>query len=279
MPKREQIAFEREALPISVHPCRQAILITDLNEPPIHEEIEIKYFYEGSATLLIDGETVRAEAGDIIVVNPYQFHATVDTGDVKGRYHLFMIGLDLFAGMESLGLDLRHIAFGEQKSFVNLIKGEAALGALLEEIVEEQASKREAYGAAVIGLCARLFAAFIRDHLRRGYTAKRDVDRYYGVIKPALAMIRDRYDEHFTVDALASACCISKYHFCRIFKCVMGTSAISYINSYRLRIAAALLEGTDRSVGAVASMCGFDDAAYFCRLYKKHFGTTPKGFF
>ena len=37
----------------------------------VHEAIEIKYFYEGRSTLLIGNKTVNAEAGDIIIINPY----------------------------------------------------------------------------------------------------------------------------------------------------------------------------------------------------------------
>lgn len=62
----------------------------------LHENVEIKCFYEGTATLLIESQTVRVKAGDVVVINPYEFHATVDTGEEKGKYHLFMLPLDYF---------------------------------------------------------------------------------------------------------------------------------------------------------------------------------------
>ena len=61
-----------------------------------HEEIEIKLFYEGSSTLIIDNNTIVTDPGDIVIINPYEFHSTVELGDTKGRYHLIMIGLDFF---------------------------------------------------------------------------------------------------------------------------------------------------------------------------------------
>ena len=64
----------------------------------LHEDIEIKCFYEGTATLLIESQTVSVKAGDVVVINPYEFHATVDTGEEKGKYNLFMLPLDYFSG-------------------------------------------------------------------------------------------------------------------------------------------------------------------------------------
>ena len=69
---------------------------------------------------------------------------------------------------------------------------------------------------------------------------------------------------------------VSKYHFCRVFKEVIGMSAIQYLNYYRLKIADALLQSTDKPINEIATAVGFDDTSYFSKLYKKAFGTSPK---
>ena len=88
-------------------------------------------------------------------------------------------------------------------------------------------------------------------------------------------MIRDGYYRKFTIEMLADACNISKFHFCRIFKTVMGMSAIRYLNFYRLRIADTLLKSSDKQIGEIAAACGFDDAGYFARIYKAQYGKKP----
>ena len=42
-----------------------------------HEEIEIKLFYEGSSTLLIGNDTILPSTGDVVIINPYEFHSTL----------------------------------------------------------------------------------------------------------------------------------------------------------------------------------------------------------
>ena len=56
----------------------------------------------------------------------------------------------------------------------------------------------------------------------------------------------------------------------------MGTSAINYLNEYRLKVANTLLLNTNKQVQEIASLCGFNDVGYFCKLFKKQFGKSPK---
>lgn len=245
----------------------------------MHEAIEIKYFYEGKSTLLINGKTVNAESGDIITINPYEIHTTVDYEKEKnGKYCLIMIGLDFFKGMPAADFNLRQLLLNEQNLFKNQIKGDCRMQKILSEISEEYTERRPAYKLAITGLLAEFFSLLIRKGLESKISATNNESiRYYQTIEPAIRMIRDRYPEKFTIDMLANACSISKYHFCRIFKSVTGMSAIQYINAYRLKIADAMLSNTDRQISEIASICGFDDTGYFSKIYKKQFGKTPLG--
>lgn len=271
------IHFPDPEFPILIDPVRTSS-VDDVVEAAyaIHEAIEIKCFYEGESTLLIGDKTVHARAGDVIVINPYEFHATVDIGSTsKGKYHLFMLGVDFFSSIPA-GVDLRHLLFGQQTQFLTHFKNDVELYILLCGAAEESMRMQSESRLAIFGRLSQVFAILLRRGCTKREEAPSDVGHYYAMIEPALRMIRDSYAQKFTVETLADACRISKYHFCRIFKTVMGVSAIQYLNAYRLKIAHTLLSNTDHRIGEVASLCGFEDTAYFCRIYKRHFGTTPK---
>lgn len=270
------IHFPDPEFPILIDPERTSS-VDDVVEAAyaIHEAIEIKCFYEGESTLLIGEKTVHAHAGDVIVINPYEFHATVDIGGrSKGKYHLFMLGVDLFSAVPA-GIDLRRILFGQQTQFRTHFENDAELCSLLCGAAEESQNPTVESRLAIFGRLSQVFAILLRRGCSESENAPTDVAHYYAMIEPALRMIRDHYAQKFTVEALADACRISKYHFCRIFKEVMGVSAIQYLNAYRLKIAHTLLSNTDHRIGEVSTLCGFEDTAYFCRIYKRHFGTTP----
>ena len=243
----------------------------------IHEEIEIKYFYEGETTLLIGNKTVKAQAGDIVVINPYEFHATLDTGkEEKGKYILIMIGLDFFGGTSTSKIDLRHLIYGKKTVFKTHLKANERLQRTITLMGEEAENGLESSKLAIFGLTAEMFALLLRDGTEESQEQKNDdIIRYYGIIEPALRMIRDEYTSKFTIDELSCACNISKYHFCRIFKTVTGMSTMHYLNVYRLKIADAMLNSTKSGIAEISARCGFDDVSYFSRLYKRHFGYTP----
>jgi AraC family L-rhamnose operon transcriptional activator RhaR len=44
----------------------------------------------------------------------------------------------------------------------------------------------------------------------------------------------------------------------------------------RLRRAATLLLNIELSIASVAELSGFSDSNYFCRIFRKNFGSSPK---
>ena len=225
MERTDDILFPDDSFPIVIRADR-ASMVDDINlaSRALHEAIEIKYFYEGNSTLLIGNKTVNAESGDIIVINPYEIHATVDYGKgEKGKYCLIMIGLDFFGGMPGVDFDLRHLLLSEQKNFKNHVKSNTRMQDLLSRLMLEHAENLPGSRLAITGILAEFFAQLLREGTETKATGSNDgAFHYYKMIEPAIRMIRDSYSNKFTVDILASACNMSKYHFCRIFKTVTG---------------------------------------------------------
>ncbi|MBQ9785733.1 MAG: AraC family transcriptional regulator [Clostridia bacterium] len=272
------IVYAEESFPIFVDRGRTSSIDSVENaRRALHEAVEIKYFYQGSSTLLIGTETVQVQAGDVVVINPFEFHATLDYGVEKGQYHLIMVDLDFFSGADG-EIGLRHLFFGRHTVFRSHFPQDARLCEILSRVVEEMQRGEVCYRAAVKGLMMQFFAYLLRGGVRSTDASASGADamRYYAVIDPALCRIRDNYAERFTVEGLASLCRVSKYHFCRVFKQVTGMSAMQYLADYRLKVASAMLGNTDRSIGEIAALCGFEDESYFCRCYKKRFGVSAR---
>lgn len=65
-------------------------------------------------------------------------------------------------------------------------------------------------------------------------------------------------------------------HLCRIFKAFYGISPLTYLNLLRLENAASKLNNPRTGVAAVAEAAGFNSPAYFSRIFKRHFGMSPR---
>ena len=277
MRDKGKIEFLSDDLKICVCPDRLSFInhVDDFYKV-FHEELEIKYFIEGSSTLHIGNESVVTEPGDIVVINPFEFHSTVNYAEEKGKYHLLMIGLDFFAGENSL-LDLRYLFMNERGRLQTLIRNDKYLSGIILRIVEEVREKGKYYELSVKALVLDMLTRFFRlykDTRLANHPSDKSL-KYYEVIYPAIKMIRENCSVNYSVDELAEACGVSKCHFCRIFKESTSMSAVEYRNEYRLQIAGVLIRTTSTSIGEISLQCGFDDMAYFSRCYKKRFGHSP----
>jgi AraC-like DNA-binding protein len=77
------------------------------------------------------------------------------------------------------------------------------------------------------------------------------------------------------VEEMAVFMRLSRSHFTRLFTGEMGVSPRMYLEDLRLKTAAELLLEKGITVKETAARCGFYDANYFCRLFKRHFGVSP----
>ena len=241
-----------------------------------HKEIEIKYFYEGNATLLVGSKIVQATAGDLVVMNPYEFHSTIRFGENKGKYHLIMIDPDSFFAKETGDTSLKQMTAWSDFEFDTHIRNDKRIPELMARIADEQKRKAPYYRLMLKGLMAELFSLLLRDYAKTEETVSEDENiRYFETVEPAIQRIRDKYFEKITAEDLSSLCNVSKCHFCRIFKKATGKTAMQYLTDYRLQIADVLLSDPSHTVSMIAEKCGFEDESYFCRCYKRKFGNSP----
>ena len=63
-----------------------------------------------------------------------------------------------------------------------------------------------------------------------------------------------------------------------IFKQYTKTGFKEYVTSVRIERSKYLLKETDLKVYEIAKQCGYPDAAYFVRLFKKEVGISPNRF-
>ena len=93
---------------------------------------------------------------------------------------------------------------------------------------------------------------------------------------PALSHIADHYASPLSVPDLAARCSMGTTTFRRLFRSHIGMLPLEYINTYRLSAAVTLLRNTDKQIIEIAAQTGFPTLSQFNRLFKKHFGTSPR---
>jgi len=96
-----------------------------------------------------------------------------------------------------------------------------------------------------------------------------------GLVKKAILYLAGHFSSFVTRWKLADAVNLSEDYLTRIFHREMGLSPWEYLNRCRVSLAEERLRFTDDTIRQIAADAGFQDQAYFCRVFKKIRGLSP----
>lgn len=98
------------------------------------------------------------------------------------------------------------------------------------------------------------------------------------LVKRAVNYLQDNYARPISLHEIAQAVGTSKNNLSEIFHQEMRISIWQFLNRYRIKQARHLLETSDLTVAAIAARAGFEDPAYFSRVFHSLTGQSPKNY-
>lgn len=157
-----------------------------------------------------------------------------------------------------------------------VVRGTPQIRMAMEQIFAEFAGLRfarahvlRALSGALIGLVAREMAG--KERTPDG-TAKTDLFRRFE------ALLEQHFLEHWTVSHYAAALSVTPTHLSRLTRSATGHAASHLILDRIIREARRNLVYTNLPISGIAYALGFNDPAYFSRLFSAATGLSPRGF-
>lgn len=99
------------------------------------------------------------------------------------------------------------------------------------------------------------------------------------LVKQALVYLHQNYaDTTLSRQKLAQAINVSPQHLDRIFREELNLSVTKYLNRFRIQRAQELLRHTSDSITAIALCVGYNDAAYFNRVFRELVNQSPSAY-
>ena len=95
------------------------------------------------------------------------------------------------------------------------------------------------------------------------------------------SIIQNYTDSSYALDVTIRQTPFNYDYLRKLFKKEMGITPLEYMNRLRMKKAETMLTAmwtNEYSISEVAEQCGFDDALYFSRVFKKNFGCSPSKF-
>ncbi len=90
--------------------------------------------------------------------------------------------------------------------------------------------------------------------------------------------VQARFDRACTLAELAAEAGMSRFHFLRTFRRVLGQTPHRYVLATRLRQAALRLRATRERVVDIAAAVGFGDLSNFNASFARSFGVSPRAY-
>ncbi|MBV0933498.1 helix-turn-helix transcriptional regulator [Marinobacterium weihaiense] len=95
-------------------------------------------------------------------------------------------------------------------------------------------------------------------------------------VHPALSYMQLHLGERINEEQLAGFCNLRPLQFSRQFKKAYGVTFQEMLQQLRIQEATRLLANPELQILDVALTVGYRDHSYFCRVFKKYLGVTPK---
>jgi AraC-like DNA-binding protein len=98
----------------------------------------------------------------------------------------------------------------------------------------------------------------------------------YRTIAPAIQLLESNPLCDISVARMSELCHMSEGSFRKLFTEYSGSSPIAYRIDVKLQMAKKMLDNSDMTIDQISEALDFSSGAYFCKLFKKRTGLTPK---
>ncbi|WP_051409779.1 MULTISPECIES: AraC family transcriptional regulator [unclassified Mesorhizobium] len=158
------------------------------------------------------------------------------------------------------------------------VKGDAGwLGQFIRLAVSEVAEKRAGSETVLTKLSELMFVDVLRRYVES--LPPQHTGWLAGLRDPhlgkALALIHDRPEHNWTVEALAKEAALSRTVLAERFTRLVGMPPVHYLAKWRMQIASELLSTGNSNVANIAAEIGYESEAAFSRAFKKMIGVPP----
>lgn len=247
-----------------------------------HDEFEVVIVTEGIVNVKISNSELVLKAGEGYFANGGILHSA-SLRSKTGHQHCLIFSPDLLSAKDDIVrktyIDpvINNCSF----PFVKLspeISWQGKILELCENAWQQGAYEHKDYPLHVKANLSLVFALLI-DHInliseKNSYTnnTKKDESR----IKKAIIFIEDNFDSFISIKDIAKSADISVSTCLRLFKNILCTTPTQYLINYRIqKVVEKMKYKGNKPIYEIAYECGFSDATYFNRRFKKTHGCTP----
>ncbi len=231
---------------------------TKLKQPFLQPFYYLYLITEGEASLVLSGKTHHVSVGDIFLTVPGSPYRIIGSGNLRYIY-LSFAGSCVRDFLEQLDINL---ADPIHRGFERIT-----------DFWFSAISRVNASNASLLSESVLLYTLSLMSSDKEGADKKAPDSTRFDMI---LNYVNENYrDATLTLYKVASIFSYTEKYVSSLFKRHMEMGFNKYINSRRIDYALRLIDKGQGSVKDIALDCGYSDALYFSKVFKKKMGVTP----
>ncbi|MBS4203367.1 AraC family transcriptional regulator [Lederbergia citrea] len=262
------------------------------NLPPMHchDFIELIYVVDGEAQHVFENEAYSISTNHIFIINPGEFHTFhIEPGKkIELINCLFLPSILHDTWLKELGVS-QSMDFYYIHPFLDMsdrfhhslnLQGDYSfhVQSLLEYMIKEFESALIGFSSLIKLKLAELLIVLSRIYNEKE-TLMKNISSQYDerklLVRRICGYLERHYDQKISTQTLCELFNISTRHLNRLFKQDTGLTVIEMIHKIRIEKAKQLLIKSNEKVIDVAIKVGYDDPAFFSRLFKRKIGCSP----
>lgn len=235
----------------------------------VHEFIEMILISGGSGQIIIEEKEHSVAKGSLIIYNSNIAHYEISSENDPLQF--------VFIALDNINInDDKPNEFlpsgcppihDTQERYPDIL---GYFTTILNELSHKEPFYDEIAESNLKALTAEIYRLVARRHTTPSITK---VNALYENI---VSYINENYRENLTLENIATACNANRFYINHVFSKNSGTTITHYIMNKRMDHATNLLTNTNLTITQIALDSGFNNLNYFCRMFKKHTGRTPR---
>jgi AraC-like DNA-binding protein/mannose-6-phosphate isomerase-like protein (cupin superfamily) len=237
--------------------------------PHSHTFLEIIFIKSGNGTVVVNDHTYEVKGGDVIIYNPHVPHNEISSPTDPLEIYFFAT-----QGIRLNKLPENHLTPKGAYELIHTGEQFALFGLYFSNLVKESQNDQhfskemtESLTRMILILILRILSIGNEKYIKTNvlyFKAKTYIDEYFAEINSVEELCRQVY--------------ISNYYLTHLFRLYGDKTPLQCIIQKKMELAKTLLQSTDFAVGEIALRCGYEDANYFCKVFKAREKVTPLRF-
>ena len=244
----------------------------------VHSEVVLALVKSGTVNIETATNMYNLHQGDLYFVSPNQKYKLSFNNDASVEAMILNLSNPAAVTQEFIPQNLiRGLTTGNCTHFAKITHEDNCYHNMLNSfnaIVMAENEKFDFFQLLVHGKLYEIFYMLFASEIVQVFDVETQ-GKKYRALRRITEYINENFCEAISLDTVAHTTGLSRYYVSHLFKELMNTTFVNYVNELRLTRAAMLLTTTDTPVIEIAGLSGFNNISNFNRAFKMYYDTTP----